>query len=95
MLMESLRPPKSMTQMRLSLHPTRLSLPLPNWLVFRLNVKRAMVSLIDTNNQYILAEATRNLRLGTLAEDPTDADTDTDNKRTSSISEYNSELWCE
>lgn len=57
--------------------------------VFRLNVKRAMVSLIDTNNQYILAEATRNLRLGTLADDPNDK-----NKQ-SSISDYNSELWCE
>ncbi|WXC61423.1 hypothetical protein SNK03_007298 [Fusarium graminearum] len=55
--------------------------------VFRLNVKRAMVSLIDTNNQYILAEATRNLRLGTLADDPNDK-----NKQ-SSISDYNSELW--
>ncbi|KAH6994459.1 hypothetical protein EDB82DRAFT_462410 [Fusarium venenatum] len=55
--------------------------------VFRLNVKRAMVSLIDTNNQYILAEATRNLRLGTLADNPTDK------TQTSSISDYNSELW--
>jgi signal transduction histidine kinase/CheY-like chemotaxis protein len=55
--------------------------------VFRLDVKRAMVSLIDTNNQYILAEATRNLRLGTLADDPTD------NQKPSSISNYSSDLW--
>jgi hypothetical protein len=32
--------------------------------VLRLNVKRAMVSLIDATTQTILAEATRNLRLG-------------------------------
>ncbi|GKU08074.1 unnamed protein product [Fusarium langsethiae] len=56
--------------------------------VFRLNVKRAMVSLIDTNNQYILAEATRNLRLGVLADDPTD------DQKKSSLSDYSSDLWC-
>ncbi|KAM0352992.1 hypothetical protein ACHAPU_001877 [Fusarium lateritium] len=39
--------------------------------VFRLNVKRAMVSLIDGSHQYILAEATRNLRLGSLEDEAT------------------------
>ncbi|KAH7173406.1 uncharacterized protein B0J16DRAFT_311219 [Fusarium flagelliforme] len=65
--------------------------------VFRLNVKRAMVSLIDTNNQYILAEATRSLRLGTLEDEqstPNNApDNAPDNKKTSSLADYNSELW--
>jgi GAF domain-containing protein len=36
--------------------------------VLRLNVKRAMVSLIDTEHQYILAEATRNPSLTTNEE---------------------------
>jgi hypothetical protein len=61
--------------------------------VFRLNVKRAMVSLIDTSHQYILAEATRNLRLGTL-EDEFSADKADGNKKNSKINDYNSELWC-
>lgn len=34
-------------------------------IVLRLDVKRAMVSLIDSNRQYILAEATRSLSLST------------------------------
>ncbi|KAG4280401.1 hypothetical protein FPRO06_11734 [Fusarium proliferatum] len=59
--------------------------------VFRLNVKRCMVSLIDSSNQYILAEATRNLRLGSLEEEP-GAKT-TDDKKDSNIAEYNSGLW--
>ncbi|KAG9251287.1 hsp90-like protein [Emericellopsis atlantica] len=42
--------------------------------VLRLNVKRAMVSLIDQTSQTILAEATRNLRLGT--HDPAGPDKD-------------------
>lgn len=60
--------------------------------VFRLNVKRCMVSLIDSSNQYILAEATRNLRLGSLEEEP-GAKT-TEDKKDSKIAEYNSDLWC-
>ncbi|KAF4958685.1 hypothetical protein FSARC_10958 [Fusarium sarcochroum] len=60
--------------------------------VFRLNVKRAMVSLIDTSNQYILAEATRNLRLGNLDVD-TDATTATDTKISSKDMDYKSDLW--
>ncbi|KLP12353.1 histidine kinase [Fusarium fujikuroi] len=59
--------------------------------VFRLNVKRCMVSLIDSSNQYILAEATRNLRLGSLEEEP-GANT-TGDKKDSKIAEYNSDLW--
>ncbi|KAI1052747.1 hypothetical protein LB507_009959 [Fusarium sp. FIESC RH6] len=61
--------------------------------VFRLNVKRAMVSLIDTNNQYILAEATRSLRLGTLEDEQSAPNNAPDNKKTSSLADYNSELW--
>lgn len=38
--------------------------------VLRLNVKRAMVSLIDDDNQIILAEATRNLPIGDLTVGP-------------------------
>ncbi|KAM0342188.1 hypothetical protein ACHAPQ_000171 [Fusarium lateritium] len=60
--------------------------------VFRLNVKRAMVSLIDTSHQYILAEATRNLRLGTL-EDEFGAGKAGGNKKNSKINDYNSDLW--
>ena len=67
--------------------------------VFRLNVKRAMVSLIDTNNQYILAEATRSLRLGTLEDEqsaPDNAPSNApDKKKTPSLADYNSELWRE
>ncbi|KAI1008705.1 hypothetical protein LB504_001449 [Fusarium proliferatum] len=59
--------------------------------VFRLNVKRCMVSLIDSSNQYILAEATRNLRLGSLEEEP--GANKTDDKKDSNITEYNSDLW--
>ncbi|KAF5630489.1 histidine kinase [Fusarium sp. NRRL 52700] len=58
--------------------------------VFRLNVKRCMVSLIDSSQQYILAEATRNLRLGSLEEQPGAKKTgDNDSK----IAEYDSDLW--
>ncbi|WZH47828.1 Histidine kinase [Fusarium acuminatum] len=60
--------------------------------VFRLNVKRAMVSLIDTSNQYILAEATRNLRLGTL-EDDFGTDKADGNKKSPKINDHNSDLW--
>ncbi|KAF4999972.1 hypothetical protein FGRMN_2114 [Fusarium graminum] len=60
--------------------------------VFRLNVKRAMVSLIDGSNQYILAEATRNLRLGSL-EDDANADKATDSRQGSKINDYTSDLW--
>ncbi|KAF4956083.1 hypothetical protein FGADI_4108 [Fusarium gaditjirri] len=60
--------------------------------VFRLNVKRAMVSLIDSSYQYILAEATRNLRLGSLEDEPGAKKTADDNKDPG-IAEYNSELW--
>ncbi|KAF5529528.1 histidine kinase [Fusarium mexicanum] len=59
--------------------------------VFRLNVKRCMVSLIDSSHQYILAEATRNLRLGSLEEEQ--GAKKTDDKKDSKIAEYNSELW--
>ncbi|KAF5530001.1 histidine kinase, partial [Fusarium napiforme] len=59
--------------------------------VFRLNVKRCMVSLIDSSHQYILAEATRNLRLGSLEEEP--GAKKTDDKKDSKIAEYNSDLW--
>ncbi|KAF4499793.1 histidine kinase [Fusarium agapanthi] len=59
--------------------------------VFRLNVKRCMVSLIDSSHQYILAEATRNLRLGSLEEEQ--GAKKTDSKKDSKIDEYNSDLW--
>ncbi|KAF5601055.1 histidine kinase [Fusarium pseudocircinatum] len=59
--------------------------------VFRLNVKRCMVSLIDSSHQYILAEATRNLRLGSLDEEP--GAKKTDDTKDSKIAEYNSDLW--
>ncbi|KAF5569963.1 histidine kinase [Fusarium phyllophilum] len=59
--------------------------------VFRLNVKRCMVSLIDSSHQYILAEATRNLRLGSLEEEP--GAKKTDDKKDSKIAEYDSDLW--
>ncbi|KAF5651606.1 histidine kinase [Fusarium tjaetaba] len=59
--------------------------------VFRLNVKRCMVSLIDSSHQYILAEATRNLRLGSLEAEP--GAKKTDDKKDSKIAEYNSDLW--
>ncbi|KAF4341837.1 histidine kinase [Fusarium beomiforme] len=61
--------------------------------VFRLNVKRAMVSLIDSSRQYILAEATRNLRLGSLEEESGADQNTADTKKGTGINEYNSELW--
>jgi hypothetical protein len=61
--------------------------------VFRLNVKRAMVSLIDSSQQYILAEATRNLRLGSLEEESSGEKT-ADKKKDPELANYNSELWC-
>jgi len=60
--------------------------------VFRLNVKRAMVSLIDSSQQYILAEATRNLRLGSLEEESSGEKT-ADKKKDPELANYNSELW--
>ncbi|KAF9767174.1 hypothetical protein IL306_000302 [Fusarium sp. DS 682] len=60
--------------------------------VFRLNVKRAMVSLIDSSHQYILAEATRNLRLGSLEEE-SGANKTADTKKGPEIADYNSDLW--
>ncbi|KAI9151416.1 Hybrid signal transduction protein dokA [Paramyrothecium foliicola] len=45
--------------------------------VLRLNVKRGMVSLIDASTQTILAEATRNLRLGDLDNATTGGNKDT------------------
>ncbi|EXM06190.1 hypothetical protein FOIG_04561 [Fusarium odoratissimum NRRL 54006] len=59
--------------------------------VFRLNVKRCMVSLIDSSHQYILAEATRNLRLGSLEEESSAKKTG--DKKDPEIAEYNSDLW--
>ncbi|KAM0553041.1 hypothetical protein ACHAPJ_007587 [Fusarium lateritium] len=56
--------------------------------VYRLNVKRAMVSLIDTSNQYILAEATRNLRLGDF-----ETEAGADKTDQANVLDYNSELW--
>ncbi|KAJ4267244.1 hypothetical protein NW762_003347 [Fusarium torreyae] len=56
--------------------------------VFRLNVKRAMVSLIDSSNQYILAEATRNLRLGDL-----ETEVGADQADQANSLDYTSELW--
>lgn len=60
--------------------------------VFRLDVKRCMVSLIDSSHQYILAEATRNLRLGSLEEESSAKKTG--DKKDPEIAEYNSDLWC-
>ncbi|EWY84701.1 hypothetical protein FOYG_12112 [Fusarium oxysporum NRRL 32931] len=59
--------------------------------VFRLDVKRCMVSLIDSSHQYILAEATRNLRLGSLEEESSAKKTG--DKKDPEIAEYNSDLW--
>ncbi|KAF4964960.1 hypothetical protein FZEAL_10822, partial [Fusarium zealandicum] len=64
--------------------------------VFRLNVKRAMVSLIDDSSQYVLAEATRNLRLGDLeaAANTTHADAAIDNyDKTDKSRNNHSDLW--
>ncbi|KAF5019371.1 hypothetical protein F66182_8621 [Fusarium sp. NRRL 66182] len=54
--------------------------------VLRLNVKRAMVSLIDSSHQYILAEATRNLRLGCL-------EAEADGVDASKAQDDDSDLW--
>ncbi|GJD04433.1 HSP90-like protein [Colletotrichum higginsianum] len=60
--------------------------------VLRLNVKRAMVSLIDTTTQTILAEATRNVQLGDL-DDLQDHQSDGLNKDGDQPSSTNGDLW--
>ncbi|KAF4439936.1 hypothetical protein F53441_12437 [Fusarium austroafricanum] len=59
--------------------------------VFRLNVRRCMISLIDSSQQYILAEATGNLRLGTLEDEPGAQATDATQKPEKDT--YKSDLW--
>ena len=66
--------------------------------VFRLNVKRAMISLLDDSSQIILAEATRNLRLGNLraeaAASQAPASVDRDGHRNASDNgDLDSDLW--
>ncbi|TQN69865.1 Hybrid signal transduction histidine kinase B, partial [Colletotrichum shisoi] len=60
--------------------------------VLRLDVKRAMVSLIDTATQTILAEATRNVQLGDL-DDLQDHQSDGLNKDGDQPSGTNGDLW--
>ncbi|KAF5009013.1 hypothetical protein FDECE_4751 [Fusarium decemcellulare] len=62
--------------------------------VFRLNVKRAMVSLIDTSSQIILAEATSKLRLGNPNAHPNTAQAPlTSHAGDEKDNSFNSDLW--